>query len=166
MRARVGVLLFAIAMLAAACGGGDEASAPTEGAGATRETDIARFTTAVKGRGADGRISINGVSCDGLPGPYLVTVAVRGNLSGKTIATLPIHAGSTAGTLKWSMEVTGAEAGTMSGHYHAKMSGLVDPSTLVLRGRTTIHDASGTRTFMVEARDIQIEADTGPCPNP
>jgi hypothetical protein len=95
-----------------------------------------------------------------------VTVAVRGNLSGKTIATLPIHAGSTAGTLKWSMEVTGAEAGTMSGHYHAKMSGLVDPSTLVLRGRTTIHDASGTRTFMVEARDIQIEADTGPCPNP
>jgi len=166
MRARTSVLLFGIAMAAAACGGSKDTGGATGGSDTARDSDIATFTTAVKDPVGGGTISIRGVSCEGLRGPYLVTIAVKGNLSGETTATLPIHGGSTAGTLRWSMEVTGAETGTMSGRYKVLMSALTDPSTLVLRGQTIVGSASGARTFSVASRDVPMEVHKSVCPNP
>lgn len=166
MKARTSVLLFGIAMMAAACDGSSDTGGATGGSDTARESDIATFTTAVKDPVGGGTISIRGVSCEELRGPYLVTIAVKGDLSGETTAMLPIHGGSTAGTLRWSMEVTGAQTGTMSGRYKALMSALTDPSTLVLRGQTRIESVSGARTFSVASRDIPIEVHTGVCPNP
>jgi hypothetical protein len=166
MSPRLGILLLAAAMLVVGCRGSNDPGEPTGGTSVNPEAELATFTTFVRDAGEGVTIRLAGVSCDGLRGPYLVTIAVRGNLTGRTIAALPIHAGSTAGLLDWSAEVTGARTGTMSGRYHAKLSGLTGPATVALRGRTTLESQAGVRSHHSAARQVPVELDTGACPNP
>jgi hypothetical protein len=93
-----------------------------------------------------------------------VTIALQGNSSGETTSTLELPNGST-GTLEWSMDVTGAEAGTLSGTYSVELSPLASSGTLVVNGVTTAASDSGTRTFRVSLKDIPVSVGTGVCPN-
>lgn len=171
MGVRIIVLVLAVALSAAACGGDDTSDGGTTGGtgtgatGATGSVELGKFTTAVQDAEGDSMLSFSGISCDGLAGPYVVTIAVEGNLSGETTATLDFTDGST-GILEWSMEVSGAEEGTLSGRYAAELSPLQDVGIIVFSGVTTAESVSGTRTFDVETGDVPVDVGTGTCPNP
>jgi len=162
MKARMLLPLLVFVLAAAACGG-DEGT--DEGATAATGSDqLGSFTSVVQDTEGGNTLSFAGISCDGLGGPYEVTIAVTGNLSGETTATLELPDGST-GNLDWSMQVTGAEEGTLSGVYAAEVSPLQDSDVIVFRGVTTAESASGTRTFDVETADVPVDVGAGTCPN-
>jgi hypothetical protein len=168
MRIRVVIPLIALALSAAACGGGNDTggtTGSTGGTGASGSATIAKFTTVAQDAEGGNTLSASGVSCDGLTGPYTVTFAVQGNLSGQATATLTLVNGS-KGTLKFSMPVTGAESGTLSGQYKVELSPLANSGTMLVTGVTTVESSSGMRTFPVSMKDIPVNVGTGACPNP
>jgi hypothetical protein len=159
MKARMFLVVLVLAVAAAACGGDESADE-----GVTGSDELGSFTVVVQDPEGGNTLSFSGISCDGLSGPFEVTIAVEGGLSGETTATLELPDGST-GTLDWSMEVTGAEEGTLSGVYSAEISPLQDADMIVFRGVTKAETASGTRTFDVETADVPVDVGTGACPS-
>lgn len=160
MRRHLAFVLLALLLSAASCGGDDGGDA-TGSTGATGTDEIARFTAAVNDPDGGNTLSLSGVSCDGLNATYEVTIAVQGNLTGETVSPLDLVDGS--GTLEWSMDVTGAEEGTLSGEYVAELS--EEASVLLFTGTTSARTASGDRSFQVRAGDIPITLAVGACPN-
>jgi len=162
MNVRIRTALIAAVILVPACGAQED----TGGPGPTNETgpaEIAAFTMLVRDTETDSTFSFEGVSCDGLSGPYVVTITLEGDSDGATTAPLPLH-GGIAGTLRWSMEVAGTETGTVTGRLQVKLSLLGDSGTMVVRGFITPDDGSGRRLRVME-RDIPVRVATGTCPN-
>jgi hypothetical protein len=161
-------ILLVLAIAVAACGDEDGTAGGTTGStgatGATGSTELGKFTTGVHDAEGDNLLSFSGISCDGLNGPFVVTIAVQGTLSGETTATLELVDG--AGTLTWSMDVTGAQEGTLSGVYDAELSPIQDTGILVFSGVTKVETADGIRTFDVDTGDVSVDVGTGVCPNP
>jgi hypothetical protein len=168
MRTRIGLLLITLVLVAVACGGDDADGGGTTGTSATGTTgstgtdELASFTAVVQDTEGGNTLSINGVSCDGLEGPYEVTVAAQGNVTGQTTSTLELIDGT--GTLEFSMDVTGAEQATVSAVYDVQLSPLQDVSVFVFTGATTVESAGGGREFQVKTGDIPITVGTGACP--
>jgi hypothetical protein len=142
MKTRIGLLLIALLLTAAACGDDTEGGTTgTTGGGGSDE--LASFTAVVQDTEGGNTLSLNGLSCDGLEGPYEVTVAAQGNVTGETTSSLELADGK--GTLEFSLDVTGAEEGTISGTYAVELSPLQDASVFVFTGATSVEGA-GTGT--------------------
>jgi len=169
MRARLLVPLACAVFLAAACGGDDDAGGGTgpTGSGPTGTTgsaEIARFTATVQDAEGGNTLSFSGTSCDGIQGPYEVMIAVQGNVTGETTATLSFVEGETS-TMQWSMDVTGAEGeGTLAGEYDVELSPLEGAQIILFTGTTTAEGPSGTRSFETESGNLPVQTGTGTCP--
>lgn len=169
MRARLLVLLACAVLLAAACGGDDDAGAGTgpTGSGPTGTTgsaEIARFTATVQDTDGGNILSFSGTSCEGILGPYEVLIAVQGNATGETTTTLSFVEGETT-TMTYSMAVTGADGeGTISGEYEAQLSPLQGTQIILFTGTTTAEGPSGTRSFETESGNLPVQSGTGACP--
>ena len=162
MRTRIGLLITVLLLAAAACG--DDTDGGTTGSTGSSGTDeLASFTAVVQDTEGGNTLSLNGLSCDGLEGPYEITVAAQGNVTGQTTSTLELTDGK--GTLEFSMDVTGAEEATISGTYAVQLSPLQDVSVFVFTGTTTVESASGGREFQAKTGDIPITLGTGTCPS-
>jgi hypothetical protein len=169
MRSRIACLLALLTLFAAACGGDDEGgatggtdstgSAPT---GATGSAEIARFTVVVQDPEGGNTLSFSGVSCEGIDGPYDVTIAVQGNFTGETTATFELDGAGTS-TMQWSMDATGAEGdATLSGSYAVETSP-VETELFLFSGVTRVEGPAGDREFDVGTIDVPVEQGTGAC---
>lgn len=174
MRLRVVGPLLALALVGAACGGGGSTGAATgttgsatgttgAATGTTVSTTVAKFTVVVQDVDGGNTLSFSGVSCDGIDGPYDVTIAVQGNVTGESAATFTFDA-TGASTMNWSMDVTGsAGTGTLSGAYTVTISPVQDSQVIVFKGVTTAKGPDGTRTFDVQTDDVPVDEGTGAC---
>ena len=171
MRTRIVGPVVILALLMAACGGDEAggtsgttgATSSTGATGATGSAEIAAFTVVVQDPQGGNTLSFSGESCDGFDGPYTVTIAAEGNVTGETTATFSVDE-SGASTMDWSMDVSGADGqGTLSGSYAIQISPVQDSQVLVFTGITTAEGPSGTRTFDVATDDVQVQEGTGAC---
>jgi len=166
MGVRIIVLVLAVALSATACGGDDTTDGGTTGGtetGTTGTDELASFTAVVQDAEGGNTLSLNGLSCNGLEGPYEITVAAQGSVTGETRSTLELTDGK--GTLEFSMDITGAEEGTISGTYAVELSPLQGVSVFVFTGATSVETGTGTREFQARTGDIPVTVGTGTCPS-
>jgi len=163
MRTRIGLLLIALLLAATACGGDDTDGGTTGTTGTGGSDELASFSAVVQDTEGGNTLSLNGLSCDGLEGPYEITVAAQGNITGRTTSTLALTDGK--GTLEFSMDVSGADEGTISGTYAVQLSPLQGAGVFVFTGATTVETGAGTREFQAKTGDIPVTVGTGTCPS-
>lgn len=159
MRMRAWLLLLVIPLTLVACG--DDTGGTTGSTGGGSD-ELASFTAVAQDTDSGITVSIKGLSCNSLDGPYDVTIAAQGNATGETKATLELTNGK--GTLDWSMDVTGAAEGTLSGKYAVELSPLQDTGVLLVTGVTTVETGSDVQTIPVSVRDVPVSVGTGVCP--
>jgi hypothetical protein len=165
-------LLATLVLVAAGCGGDDGGGSTgatgtgATGAGATGASgsaSVARFAVVVQDVDGGNTLSFSGVSCDGLGGPYDVTIAVAGNATGTSTATFTFDDGGTA-RMQWSLNATGAAGeATVSGDYRVEMSPLQDSQVIVFTGPTSVEEPDGSRSFNVTTDDVPVAEGTGTC---
>jgi hypothetical protein len=171
MRRRIACLLTFAALFTAACGGDDDAGDPTDGTGptaseatgATGSAEIAQFTVVVQDVEGGNTLSFAGVSCEGIDGPYDVTIAVQGNFTGESTATFAFDEEG-AGTMEWSMDASGADGtATLSGTYAVEISPVQETQVIIFSGVTMVEGPSGHREIDVTTEDVPVEEGTGAC---
>jgi hypothetical protein len=161
MMARLLGTLLVSALLLAACGG-DEGGA-TGSTGASGSAQIAQFAVVVQDVDGGNTLSFSGRSCDGTDGPYDVTIALQGNLTGQTTAGFSFGDQTTT-TMQWSLDATGSDGdATLSGTYNVEISPIQDSQVLVFSGLTKVEGPSGNRSFNVTTDDVQVSEGTGTC---
>jgi hypothetical protein len=158
-------LWLAWLLLLAACGGGDVggATGSTPATGASGSAQIAQFAVVVQDVDGGNTLSFAGRSCDGEDGPYDVTIALEGNLTGQTTAGFSFGDQTTT-TMQWSLDATGSQGdATLSGTYQVQISPIQDSQVLVFSGLTKVEGPSGDRSFNVTTDDVQVNVGTGTC---
>jgi hypothetical protein len=165
MRLRLIALLLGSTLLLAACGGDDGggATGSTPATGSSGSAQIAQFAVVVQDVEGGNTLSFAGRSCDGEGGPYDVTIALEGNLTGQTTAGFSFGDQTTT-TMEWSLDATGAEGdATLSGTYQVQISPVQDSQVLVFTGPTKVEGPSGERSFNVTTENVQVNIGTGTC---
>jgi hypothetical protein len=159
MKARVLGSLLISALLLAGCGG-DEGGGAT---GSSGSAQIAQFAVVVQDVDGGNTLSFAGRSCDGEDGPYDVTIALEGSLSGQTTAGFSFGDQTTT-TMEWSLDATGSDGdATLSGTYQVEISPIQGSQVLVFRGPTKVVGPSGERSFNVTTKNVQVNIGTGTC---
>ena len=143
MRNRAGLAaLVVVGLLAPACGLTPTQDPPTADptpSVSVLPPEVARFETGFT------VLTMTGVSCDGLEGPWRVRMVAPQPIEGSDRSSFRLPGGTGPGTLRWSFTAAHPAAGTVtySGQVTVRASGPDDAPTLRFSGREVSWGATG-----------------------